>query len=263
MLRSLHRLIIKIWWAWFYTLASVQFLIYFPFLIIIMMFPRGFNTLFWIARNMWSRIILHGSGFYLSFEDRHKLKTDTNCLLIANHASYMDVFLMFILNKTPFTFVGKKELYDIPLFAYIYKRAAIMVDRSNPKSRYAVYSRANKLLEEGTNICIFPETNYLDETQVLADFKHGAFKIAIENQLPIIPIVMFDCKLKFPWYPIFGQPGQLRAKVLDKIEVHGLTLEDVPSLIDKTRKIMIDELMADPKGMPLKAANKYREVNKK
>ena len=81
MLRSLHRLIIKIWWAWFYTLASVQFLIYFPFLVIIMMFPRGFNTLFWIARNMWSRIILHGSGFYLSFEDRHKLKTDTNCLL--------------------------------------------------------------------------------------------------------------------------------------------------------------------------------------
>ena len=170
---------------------------------------------------------------------------------------------MFILNKTPFTFVGKKELYSIPIFGYIYKRAAIMVDRSDSKSRYGVYGRANSLLKEGYNICIFPETNYLDETEVLADFKHGAFKIALENNLPIIPIVMFDCKLKFPWYPIFGQPGQLRAKVLDRIEVNGLTEEDIPDLIAKTRKIMRDELLADPKGVPLKAANKYRELKNK
>ena len=106
----------------------------------------------------------------------------------------------------------------------------------------------------------FPETNYLDETEVLADFKHGAFKIAIENNLPIIPIVMFDCKYKFPWYPIFGRVGKLRAKVLDKIKVTGLTEEDVPSLIDRTRKIMREELLADPKGVPLKAANKYKEL---
>ena len=263
MLRSLHKLVIKTWWAWFYTLAAMQTILYFPFLVIILMLPRGYAKLFWIARNLWSRIILHGSGFYLSFEDQYKLKTETNCLLIANHTSYMDIFLMFILNKTPFTFVGKKELYSIPIFGYIYKRAAILVDRSNSKSRYEVYGRANKLLEEGYNICIFPETNYLDETAVLADFKHGAFIIAIENKLPIIPIVMFDCKLKFPWYPIFGKPGQLRAKVLDKIEVNDLTEEDIPALIDKTRKIMIDELLADPKKAPLKAANKYRELQKK
>ena len=263
MLRSLHKLVIKTWWAWFYTLAAMQTILYFPFLVIILMLHRGYAKLFWIARNLWSRIILHGSGFYLSFEDQYKLKTETNCLLIANHTSYMDIFLMFILNKTPFTFVGKKELYSIPIFGYIYKRAAILVDRSNSKSRYEVYGRANKLLEEGYNICIFPETNYLDETAVLADFKHGAFKIAIENKLPIIPIVMFDCKLKFPWYPIFGKPGQLRAKVLDKIEVNDLTEEDIPALIDKTRKIMIDELLADPKKAPLKAANKYRELHKK
>ena len=263
MLRSLHKLVIKTWWAWFYTLAAMQTILYFPILVIILMLPRGYAKLFWIARNLWSRIILHGSGFYLSFEDQHKLKTETNCLLIANHTSYMDIFLMFILNKTPFTFVGKKELYSIPIFGYIYKRAAILVDRSNSKSRHEVYGRANKLLEEGYNICIFPETNYLDETAVLADFKHGAFKIAIENKLPIIPIVMFDCKLKFPWYPIFGKPGQLRAKVLDKIEVNDLTEEDIPALIDKTRKIMIDELLADPKKAPLKAANKYRELQKK
>ena len=58
---------------------------------------------------------------------------------------------------------------------------------------------------------------------------------------------MFDCKLKFPWYPIFGKPGQLRAKVLDKIEVNDLTEEDIPALIDKTRKIMIDELLGTTK----------------
>ena len=130
MLRSLHRLIIKIWWAWFYALAAVQTILYFPVLAIILMLPRGYSKLFWIARNIWSRIILHGSGFYLSFENTHKLKTETNCLLIANHASYMDVFLMFILNKTPFTFVGKKELYSIPIFGYIYKSCLLYTSPS-------------------------------------------------------------------------------------------------------------------------------------
>ncbi len=81
MLRSLHKLVIKIWWAWFYTLAAMQTILYFPILVIILMLPRGYAKLFWIARNLWSRIILHGSGFYLSFEDQHKLKTETNCLL--------------------------------------------------------------------------------------------------------------------------------------------------------------------------------------
>ena len=125
--------------TWFYFLAGIQVVLYFPFLVLILLMPHAYTKLFWIARNIWARIILHGSGYYVRIENREKLKSKTNCLIIANHSSHMDVFLMLIANKKPFMFVGKKELYRIPLFGYIYKRAAIMVDRSDPKSRFEVY----------------------------------------------------------------------------------------------------------------------------
>jgi 1-acyl-sn-glycerol-3-phosphate acyltransferase len=167
---------------------------------------------------------------------------------------------MLITCKKPFVFVGKKELYKIPLFGYIYKRAAIMVDRSDSKSRFEVYGKANEMLKAGYNVCIFPETNYLDDTIILGDFKRGAFKIAIENNLPIIPLVFYDLKLKHPWYPKFGSLGKLRVKVLDKISVENLKEEDVPMLTMKAYNTIKLELENDPKQAAVKAVNNWKKI---
>jgi 1-acyl-sn-glycerol-3-phosphate acyltransferase len=257
----IKRFLLKLWLEfWFYFLAGIQVIIYFPFLVLILLLPNAYSKLFWVARNMWARVVLHGSGYYVKVENKEKLKTDTNCLIIANHSSHMDVFLMLITCKKPFVFVGKKELYSIPFFGYIYKRAAIMVDRSDSKSKFEVYGRANEMLEKGYNVCIFPETNYLDDTIILADFKRGAFKIAIENNLPIIPLVFYDLKLKHPWYPKFGSLGKLRVKVLDKINVENLTEEDIPSLTIKAYNKIKHELENDPKQAAVKATNNWKKI---
>ena len=89
------------------------------------------------------------------------------------------------------------------------------------------------MLKRGYNVCIFPESHYMDDTILLADFKRGAFKIAIDNNLPIIPLIFYDLKLKHPWYPKFGSLGKLRVKVLDKINVDGLGEDDIPKLTKK------------------------------
>ncbi|MBT4293496.1 MAG: 1-acyl-sn-glycerol-3-phosphate acyltransferase [Cryomorphaceae bacterium] len=257
----IKRFFLKLWLEfWFYFLAGIQVIIYFPFLVLILLLPNAYSKLFWVARNMWARVVLHGSGYYVKVENKEKLKADTNCLIIANHSSHMDVFLMLITCKKPFVFVGKKELYSIPFFGYIYKRAAIMVDRSDSKSKFEVYGRANEMLEKGYNVCIFPETNYLDDTIILADFKRGAFKIAIENNLPIIPLVFYDLKLKHPWYPKFGSLGKLRVKVLDKINVENLTEEDIPSLTIKAYNKIKHELENDPKQAAVKATNNWKKI---
>ena len=167
---------------------------------------------------------------------------------------------MLIANKKPFMFVGKKELYSIPLFGYIYKRAAIMVDRSDPKSRFAVYGRANEMLKRGYNVCIFPEAHYWDDTVLLQEFKRGAFKIAIDNNLPIIPLVFFDLKLKHPWYPKFGSLGKLRVKVLDKIYVEGLSEDDIPMLTKKAFNLIKGELENDPKKAAVTATEKWKKI---
>ena len=245
---------------WFYFLAGIQVIIYFPLLFIILLFPNGYSIIFWIARNLWARITLYGSGYFIKIENKEKLNSENSSMLIANHASYMDIFLMLLVSKKPFVFVGKKELSEIPIFGYVYKRAAILVDRSDSSSRYAVYEKANDALKKGYNVCIFPETHYLDDTILLGDFKRGAFKIAIENNLSIIPMVFYDCKLKHPWYPKFGKLGELRVKVLKKINVENLTEKDIEGLTTKAFNLIKKELESDPKGSAFKAIEKWKEI---
>ena len=92
-----------------------------------------------------------------------------------------------------------------------------MVDRSSKKSRWGVYKRVDNKLSLGYSICIFPEIKYTDDTIFLNEFKRGAFKIAIDHQIPIIPMCFLDCKRKFPWHPRFGYPGQLRVRTFKKM----------------------------------------------
>ncbi len=210
-------MILFIWRVWFYILASIPVIFLFPFLAIAAFHPKGYNFYFWCARYIWSPFILFLSGFYTKIYYEEQLPLGESFILVANHTSYIDPFVMFQVSKNPFVFVGKKELVKIPIFGYIYKRAAVMVDRSSKKSRWGVYGRVDKQLSLGYSICIFPEVKYTDDTIFLNEFKRGAFKISIDHQIPIIPISFLDCKRKFPWYPRFGYPGKLRVKTFKKM----------------------------------------------
>ena len=120
-------------------------------------------------------------------------------MLVANHTSMLDIMLMLRVSRNPFVFVGKKELVRIPVFGFFYKRVSILVDRESSRSRTAVYRRAQKRLQNGLSICIFPEGGVPDEKVMLDTFKDGAFKMAIAHGIPIVPITFFDCKERFPF----------------------------------------------------------------
>ena len=160
---------------------------------------------------------------------------------------------MFFVAKQPFLFVGKEELVRIPIFGYLYKRAAILVDRSSSKSRFSVYNKASKVLSKGLSVCIFPEKEYSDQTILLNPFKKGAFKLAIRHQLSICPMVFLDCKRKFPWYTTHGYPGQLRVIVHEPISTIGMTDKDINKLQEKTYNLIYDELKNDPKQSAIEA----------
>ena len=157
-------LFVRLWRAWFYILAGVPVPFLFPFLAIALLFPKGYTFVFWVARNIWAPIILGGSGFYTKIRYAKPLPTGTSYVLVANHTSYIDPFVMLRVSKNPFVFVGKKELVKIPIFGYLYKRAAVMVNRSDKKSRWEVYGRVQKKLDLGYSVCIFPEVSYEDDT---------------------------------------------------------------------------------------------------
>ena len=248
----MKKILTRLWRIWFYILVAIPVPFLFPFLAIALLFPKGYTFVFWVARNIWAPIILGGSGFYTKIRYAKPLPKRTSYVLVANHTSYIDPFVMLRVSKNPFVFVGKKELVKIPIFGYLYKRAAIMVNRSDKKSRWEVYGRAEKKLALGYSICVFPEVSYEDDTVFLNPFKRGAFKIAIDHQLPVVPMVFYDCKRKHPWYPNFGYPGELRVQTYSEI-LPPKAIEELEGLQDAARKIIDKGLRDDPKGLQFEA----------
>lgn len=167
-------------------------------------------------------------------------------MLVANHTSMLDIMLMLRVSRNPFVFVGKKELVNIPIFGFFYKRVCIMVDREDSRSRTAVYRRANKRLETGLSICIFPEGGVPeDESIILDSFKDGAFKMAIAHQIPVVPITFYDNKKRFPFKFFSGSPGPLRARVHRFIHTKGMDEKEKATLRDKVRNVLMDSLSGE------------------
>ena len=212
-----------------------------PFLIISILKEAWYPYFFVMAR-IWARGILFGMGFYYKIEREQELEQGKSYMLTANHTSMLDIMLMLVVVRNPFVFVGKKELVNIPLFGFFYKRTCILVDRNSPKSRHEVFERAQKRLNQGLSICIFPEGGVPNEAVVLDEFKDGAFRLAIEHQIPIIPITFGDNKKRLSYTFFSGGPGFLRAKVHHFIETSGKTLDDKKELREQTREVILRQL---------------------
>ena len=255
----MRKAILVLWRIWFYVLAAFPVIFLFFPLAFLLLLPNAYRYVFWIARNIWAPIVLFGSGFWIK-KINNLPPEGKSFMIIANHSSYMDIMLMFRMRKTPFVFVGKKELVKIPFFGYLFKRAAIMVDRSSSKSRYQVYQRAQEVIRKGYSVCIFPEKEYLDETILLNPFKKGAFKLASEHQLPILPIVFLDCKRKFPWYTTYGYPGSLRAKTLEVIPQADINSKTMESLQEYAYQEIKSSLENDPEGKALEATELWKKI---
>lgn len=163
-------------------------------------------------------------------------------MLVANHTSMLDIMLMLKASKNPFVFVGKKELVKIPVFGFFYKRVCIMVDREDSRSRTAVYIRAQKRLNKGLSICIFPEGGVPDENIVLDEFKDGAFKMAIAHSIPIVPITFYDNKRRFPFTFYAGKPGPLRVKIHRFFKTENLEESQKKTLRESVRQVILKEL---------------------
>jgi len=228
---------------WFYTLMAVPILVLFPFLLISIAKESWYSYFFKMAR-IWAKFILIGMGFKLKIKTEAPIEKGKSYMFVANHTSMTDIMLMLSLTKNPFVFVGKKELGKIPLFGFFYKRTCIMVDRSSAKSRTAVFERAQQRLQQGFGICIFPEGGVFNTCDLLCDFKSGAFRLAIEHQIPILPMTFADNEKRLPYdFLAGGSPGKMRATIHKPIETKGLTLADRNHIKEQTRNVIYKELL--------------------
>ena len=247
-MRILRSFLVVLWRIWFYILMAIPIIVFFPFLLLFTSRTKFYPQFFMIAR-WWALFILYGMGFYPKIKREQKLVKGESYMLVANHTSMTDIMLMLAVVKSPFVFVGKKELVKIPLFGYFYKRTCILVDRGNQRSRKEVFDSAQRRLNNGTSICIFPEGGVPADTSLLLDtFKDGAFRLAIAHQIPIVPLVFYDNKKRFPYIFTKGSPGRMRVKIKEFLPTQGLGQENKKEIREKTWNIIQQELLDDQRA---------------
>lgn len=246
---NLFKYIFYIFWrCWFYGWVLFSIIAIFPVLLIVTSSSKLYPAFFKIAQ-AWANTILFVMGFKIDLYEEQIVNNTKSYMFCPNHTSMIDIMVMLSVARNPFVFVGKKELTKIPIFGFFYKRTCIIVDRSNSKSRLAVFEAARKRLSNGLDVCIFPEGLVPDdESIVLSEFKNGAFRLAIEHQIPIVPMTFYDCKKRFSYTFFSGKPGKLRVKVHSFLSTEGLTLKDCDALKKQTYNLIYNELVNDLKA---------------
>ena len=221
---------------------AIPIIVMFPFLFISILKEKWYPYFFVMAR-IWAKIILFGMGFRVELEKEEEIIEGKSYMFVANHTSMTDIMLMLSVVKNPFVFVGKKELTKIPLFGFFYKRTCILVDRKSSRSRMAVFERAQKKIDEGFSICIFPEGGVpLDESIVLDEFKDGAFRLAIDHHIPIVPLTFADNKNRFSYTFFSGSPGLMRVKIHHFFDTTNAKHEYKKTLKEEVHKVILKQL---------------------
>ena len=235
-----------LWRIWFYMMMGIPIIIMFPLLLVSILKETWYPYFFVMAR-IWAKSILFASGFYYKIDTQYKIEMNKSYMFVANHTSMTDIMLTLAVVRNPFVFVGKKELAKIPLFGFFYKRTCILVDRKSSRSRMEVFNRAQKRLNQGLSICIFPEGGVPNDESILLDeFKDGAFRLAIEHQIPIVPLTFMDNKKRFSYTFFSGSPGLMRVTIHQPVLTTGKTIEnkkDIKETKEEVRSVMHDQLL--------------------
>ncbi|MCW3093248.1 MAG: 1-acyl-sn-glycerol-3-phosphate acyltransferase [Ferruginibacter sp.] len=230
-----------------FTLFIVVMLLLFPFVLVASFFGkiRGGNMTYRICQ-LWADIMffLWGIRHQNIYESPHDPKKQY--IFVFNHISYMDIpVILKTIRKQHFRILGKAEMASIPVFGFFYRNAVVMVDRSSVEKRARSVQVLKAVIRKGISVVIAPEGTFNITHNRLKSFYDGAFKIAIETQTPIKPILFLDTADRLNQESIFSlTPGRSRAVYLQEIKVDGLTGKDVTMLKEKVYRIMEEKLSA-------------------
>ena len=162
-------------------------------------------------------------------------------VIISNHFSFIDIPALAALN-IPFKFIGKIAVNNIPLLGYIFKNLHIMVDRDSKDSRKQTYLESFRSIDEGYSIGVFPEGGIkTEEVPKLAPFKNGAFSMALEKQVPILPVSLLGAyKIMKGSFFISRNPCEIICH--KPITTDGYSTEDVEEFKKKCYDVLQSKL---------------------
>ncbi len=198
--------------------------------------PTAANFKKWARR--WAGIILKACGWRVICKDRARLPEGKPCLFVANHQCALDILVLAYALPYPFGFVAKAELERVPVMGWAMRHSAsLFIDRNNPRRSLKSLQLAGERIRQGHPVLLFPEgtRGYRPE---LRPFKKGAFLLAVEAGVPLVPIVIQDSFRHLDERRMVSRPGTIRVVIGEPIPTEGLRRRHLPTLMDTVQARM-------------------------
>jgi 1-acyl-sn-glycerol-3-phosphate acyltransferase len=184
--------------------------------------------------SLWAKINAIATPMYVKTYNREKMDPQQSYVIVSNHQSQFDIFVVYGFLKRDFRWVMKMELRKVPFLGYwCYKAGHVYVDRSDHQKALDSIENAKKRIINGISILFFPEGTR-SNTGELKPFKKGAFKFALDLNLPILPITIVGSRNVLPNNSTDLFPGSAKLIINDPIPIKGYTEDNIQELIDKS-----------------------------
>lgn len=169
-------------------------------------------------------------------------------LFVSNHSSYSDTFFFYSAIDRYFLFIGKGELLKWPLFSLFFRTMDIPISRKDFRQAKGALSKAADALERGESVAIYPEGTIARDNPRLTRFKNGAFKLAIDTQVPIVPMTWTtNWKILKDPEDFFSvsRPAISRVVIHPAIDTRGMGPEDLVALREQVWRAVDSGLPAE------------------
>ncbi len=235
-----------LWKIYVFIWFTLLLLLLYPFYLIFLLIEKHFKKGFLLLR-FHTGLLMYLSGIFISVKNKHYIKKGQVYLITPNHSSYLDIIILYQTFPQYFVFMGKKSLATIPIFNIFFKKMNITVNRKSVIDGKRAMDRCGLEIDKGHSVVMFPEGTISIDVPKMLNFKNGAFKLAIEKQIPVIPITFFTNYKRLEMAGLFSGkagPGIAKAVIHEPISTKGMTEEDLVPLRDKVYNIINNELLA-------------------
>ena len=181
------------------------------------------------------------AGLEIAVKGKHNLEEIRPAVFCFNHQSAADFFIVMKLIRHDFTGVAKKELERTPFGPIFTALGAIYIDRSNKAKAIEAMKPAVDALKNGVSVAIAPEGTR-SGSKALGPFKKGAFHLALQAGVPIIPIVIKNAYMAMPKGTSMFKPTHIEVVVLDPVDTSLWKLKNINKHIEEVRNLYLNEL---------------------
>lgn len=199
-------------------------------------------SLIYAYNSFWLKLWCLGTGIRARVTGQNHLDMGQPFVMVSNHNNMLDIPLNAALLQLPYKTLMKQEMMKIPVMNFFFRLLCITVNRKDEQSRKQSFRKMCEHLKRGISILIYPEGTRNRTDQALTTFYDGAFRLAIQAQVPILPLTLLNVRKLQPVDTLLLTRGKVTLKILPPIPTRGLTVNDTQTLKQQVYEMMYQEI---------------------